>query len=145
MKPVYLLDTNIVSEPLRPSPDASVLARIEEYDGLMAIATVVWHEFLYGMSRLADGHRKRRIRAYLYDVVAPSFPLVPYDDSAAAMHAEIRATADAAGVPISFADGMIAAIARTNNLLVVTRNTADFAHIPGLPLENWFDAEAGHS
>lgn len=145
MKPAYLLDTNIVSEPLRPSPDASVLARIEEYDGLMAIPTVVWHELLYGMSLLADGHRKRRIRAYLYDVVAPSFPLVPYDDSAAAMHVEIRAAAAAAGVPISFADGMIAAIVRTNNLLLVTRNTADFAHIPSLPLENWFGAGAEYS
>lgn len=40
--------------------------------------------------------------------------------------------------PLGFADGMIAAIARSNNLLLITRNTADFEYIPGLRVENWF-------
>jgi tRNA(fMet)-specific endonuclease VapC len=138
LRPVYLLDTNVVSEAIRPSPDVRVMERMREYDGLTVIAAVVWHELLFGMSRLPDGYRKRRIRTYLYDVAAASFPVIPYDDSAAAMHAEMRADAERGGTPLSFADGMIASIARTNNLLLVTRNTADFSAIPGLYLEDWF-------
>ncbi len=138
MRLVYLLDTNIVSELLRPSPAESVVRSIRESDGTMAIATVVWHELLYGLARLPEGKRKRRVGAGIYHVIAPAFPVLPYTDSAAALHADMRAAAEAVGSPLSFADGMIAAIARSNNLLLVTRNTTDFAAIPGLPVENWF-------
>lgn len=138
MKIVYLLDTNIVSELFRPAPDERVVSAFRTYDGMMAIPAVVWHELLYGLARLPDGQRKRRIRAGIYDVVAPSLPVLPYTETAAALHADIRATAEAAGTPMAYADGMIAATARSNNLLLVTRNTSDFDCVPGLPVENWF-------
>ena len=142
MRLVYLLDTNVVSELLRPSPDERVVQSMREYDGTMAIAAIVWHELLYGLARLPEGDRKRRLSAGVYHVIAPVFPVLPYTDSAAALHADMRAAADAAGRPLSLADGMIAAVARSNNLLLVTRNTADFAAIPGLPVEHWFAGEA---
>lgn len=75
MKIVYLLDTNIVSELFRPAPDERVVSAFRTYDGMMAIPAVVWHELLYGLARLPDGQRKRRIRAGIYDVVAPSLPV----------------------------------------------------------------------
>lgn len=139
MRLVYLLDTNIVSELLRPSPVDRVVRSVREYDGMMAIAAVVWHELLYGLARLPEGAQKRRLGAGIYNVIAPAFPVLPYTDSAAALHAEMRASAESTGRPFGFADGMIAAVARSNNLLLVTRNTADFAQIPGLPVENWFE------
>ncbi|RRR71838.1 MAG: PIN domain-containing protein [Candidatus Viridilinea halotolerans] len=47
----YLLDTNVISEPLRPEPHPAVMARLQEYGGMSAIASVVWHELLYGVER----------------------------------------------------------------------------------------------
>ena len=55
MKPLSLLDTNIVSEPLKPVPDSRVLERLSRYDGMMAIPSVVWHELLFGVIRLPQG------------------------------------------------------------------------------------------
>ena len=138
MKVVYLLDTNIVSELFRPAPDERVISAFRTYDGMMAIPAVVWHELLYGLARLPDGQRKRRIRAGIYDVVAPSLPVLPYTETAAALHADMRATAEAMGASLAYVDGMVAATARSNNLLLVTRNTAHFDCVPGLPVENWF-------
>ena len=54
----YLLDSNIVSEPVRPRPDAGVQARLAEHGSRVALASVVWHELLYGMERLPEGRRK---------------------------------------------------------------------------------------
>jgi len=48
------------------------------YDGTMAIAAIVWHELLYGLARLPEGTRKRRLSAGIYHVIAPAFPVLPY-------------------------------------------------------------------
>jgi tRNA(fMet)-specific endonuclease VapC len=138
VRPVYLLDTNVVSEPLKPRPNPTVLERMSEYQEMTAIASPVWHELLFGLSRLPEGARRRRVQAYLYDVIAPSLPVIPYDGPAAALHATMRAEAEIAGQPLSFVDGMIAAIARAHNLLIVTRNTSHFDRIAGVPVEDWF-------
>jgi tRNA(fMet)-specific endonuclease VapC len=140
MKFVYLLDTNIVSEPLKPVPDSGVLEHLDRFDGLMAIPSVVWHELIYGLNRLQPGDRQRRLRSYLFDVVAPTLPVLAYDDHAAWIHATLRSSLDAVGRPQGFADGIIAATAMANNLILVTRNTADFDSVPSLYTENWFDA-----
>ncbi len=140
MKTIYLLDTNIVSEPLKPVPNSRVLERIGRYDGMMAIPSVVWHELLFGVDRLPQGARKRRLRAYLHEVVAPSLPVVSYDDHAAWVHASFRAVLEAEGKIQGFADGIIAATAIANNLILVTRNTDDFTDVPNLYIENWFEA-----
>lgn len=138
MRLVYLLDTNVVSEPLKQNPDPTVLDRLRAHERLMCIAAVVWHELLYGMERLADGARKRRIAAYLFDVVAPGLPVLDYNASTAAIHATMRRDAEAAGSTLGFADGLIAATARANNCILVTRNTADFSAVGGLLHEDWF-------
>lgn len=139
MKLVYLLDTNIVSEPLKPAPDPGVIEKLHRYDGMMAIPAIVWHELLFGVNRLTQGARQRRLRTYLLEVVAPSFPVLPYDDHAAWIHATFRSGLEAAGKVQGFADGIIAATALSNNLILVTRNTQDFDTVPDLYLENWFE------
>ena len=57
----YLLDTNVVSEPLRPRPDAGVLEGIRAAEGRMAIASVVWHELVYGVSRLPSSSLREKL------------------------------------------------------------------------------------
>jgi len=135
----YLLDTCILSEPLRPRPDPAILARLARHDGQCAIASVTWNELWFGCARLPDSARRRAIEDYLEQVVAPGLPVLPYDESAARWHGEERARLSTRGTPPPFVDGMIAAIARTRHLVLVTRNTADFACFEGLTCTDWRD------
>lgn len=137
VNPVYLLDTNAISEPLRPSPNAHLMRRVQEYEGQIAIAAIVWHELLYGCWRLPQSRKREVIEHYLFDVVRPTIPILDYDAQAAQWHAGERARLMRLGQPPSFTDGQIAAIAVVHNLTLVTANTADFAHFDGLSVENW--------
>lgn len=133
----YLLDTNVVSEPVRPKPNPAVLAKLREHQEEIATATVVWHELLFGCQRLLPSKKRRKIETYLKKVVQPHIPLLPYDEKAATWHAGERTRLVAAGKTPAFADGQIAAIAYTNNLTIVTNNTSDFQNFLNLKLENW--------
>ena len=75
---------------------------------------------------------------YLQEVFRPSMPIIPYDSLAAQWHGSARAALEAEGRPQPFADGQIAAIAATRDLILITRNTADFQLYTGLHVENWF-------
>jgi tRNA(fMet)-specific endonuclease VapC len=133
----YLLDTNVISEPLRPAPHPVVLARLQQHARASAIAAVVWHELLFGSARLPASARRTIIERYLQQVVAVTLPILPYDTQAAAWHAQERARLVALGRTPPFTDGQIAAIAQTNQLILVTFNTADYADFSGLALEDW--------
>ena len=133
----YLLDTNILSEPARPQPNDGVVTRLrQELDGCATAALVV-HELEFGLARLPDSRRKRLLSQYLRDVVGP-VPVLPYDAAAARWHALERARLARRGVTVPFVDGQIAAIAHVHGLVLVTRNTDDYAPLVGLRVENWF-------
>jgi tRNA(fMet)-specific endonuclease VapC len=92
---------------------------------------------LFGAA-IAKGSRKRElIERYLRDVVGPTLPVFPYDAPAAEVHAIERARLSRLGKTPPFADGQIAAIARVNGLVLVTRNVADFRAFEGLEVESW--------
>lgn len=133
----FLLDTNILSEPLRLRPDERILRRLEEHRGESAIAAPVWHEALFGWERLPSSRRKERLGSYLFDVVHYSLPILAYDAAAAAWHASERARLQAEGRTSPFVDGQIAAIAKVNDLTLVTSNRQDFAYFDELSLEDW--------
>lgn len=133
----FLLDTNVVSEPLRPAPDAGVEARLREHGAISAVAAIVWHELRFGAARLPESRRRTAIEEYLGTVVAASFPILPYDEAASVWHAQERARLAARGLTPSFADGQIAAIARVNGLTLVTANRDHFRHFGGLEIEDW--------
>jgi tRNA(fMet)-specific endonuclease VapC len=137
LAPRYLLDTNVLSEPLRPSPNAGVLAQLSRRGDELATAAPVWHELLFGAGRLPASRRRRALERYLDEIVRATIPILPYDAAAAARHAAERARLIALGRTPAFVDGQIAAIALTNSLVLVTANVADFRDIPGLDVEDW--------
>lgn len=137
MKPRFLLDTSIVSEPLKPAPNLDVLRNIDRNTHQSAIAAPVWHELRYGCLRLPAGKRRSTIEAYLMEVVLRVFPILPYDEVAAAWHASERARLEQAGATAPFVDGQIAAIAQAHDLVLVTMNVQDFTRFEGLTVETW--------
>lgn len=133
----YLLDTNVISEPLRPAPDQGILERIHQHQAEIAIASVVWHELLFGCYRLPPSAKRTAIETYLFQVVAPAFPVLPFDAQSAEWYAHERARLTNIGKTPPFVDGQIAAIAQAHNLILVTANRADYAMFAGLQIEDW--------
>ncbi len=137
MTPRFLLDTDVVSEPTRPAPSAEVLRWLERHEGESAIAALVWHELRFGCERLPPSRRRDSIESYLVEVVLASLPILDYDQRAAEWHASERARLAKAGQSPPFVDGQIAAIARVNDLTLVTLNQRDFGRFEGLRVERW--------
>lgn len=135
----FLLDTNILSEPLRPQPNPQVMTLLARYSGQTSTATLVYHEMLYGCYRLPPDSRKRQvIEAYLKQEVELKLPLLPYGTEAAKWHALERARLVQAGQTPTFVDAQIAAIAIVNDRILVTRNLADYANFADLKTVDWF-------
>jgi tRNA(fMet)-specific endonuclease VapC len=134
----YLLDTNVLSEPLRPAPNRKILQRLRKFEGLVVTSSLVWHELRYGAYRLPDSKKRRTIEEYLDTVVGTAVPILPYNEAAAAWHAAERARLEKAGRTPAFIDGQIAATAKVNGLTLVTRNVKNYNLFDGLAIENWF-------
>lgn len=135
----YLLDTNTISEPTRSIVNKTVEARLRAAQGMMAIAATTWHEMLFGLHRMPASHKRNMVQSYLSSRVAAITPILPYDEAAAAWFAAERARLVSIGRTPSYSDGQIAAVAVSNNLIIVTRNAADFADFQGVQVENWFE------
>lgn len=136
-RPVWLLDTNIVSEGVKPAPNAGVMANLQRHADELALPAPVWHELRFGWLRMPEGRRKDAIGLYIQRV-AGQLPVLPYDETAARIHAELRDMQERAGKPLPFVDGQIAAIAMANGLTLVTRNRKDFEGLAGLRVVDWF-------
>jgi tRNA(fMet)-specific endonuclease VapC len=133
----FLLDTNALSEPLKPRPNAAFLRKLRTNEKRLAIASVTWHEALFGLYRLPAGKRRDDAQRYLLQVIAPRLPILPYDTAAAGWHATERARLATRGITVPFADGQIAAVAKMNELTVVTAKVDDFARFDEVTVENW--------
>ncbi len=135
-----LLDTNVLSEPMRQQPDAAVMAQLAGGGHRLHTASVVIHELRYGVQRLPKGRRRARLESYVHGVLASGLTVLAYDTKASLWHGDQRASLEAQGVKPPFVDGQIAAIAATQGLVLVTRNISDFEVFDGLQLLNWFAA-----
>ncbi|MGH6952258.1 MAG: type II toxin-antitoxin system VapC family toxin [Vitreimonas sp.] len=133
----FLLDTDIVSAPVAKQPNREVVLRLERQGHECAICAPVWHKLNFGVRRLPSGKRRITLTAYLEDVVGATFPILPYEETAAAWHARERARLEKQGTPAPYVDGQIASIAQTNGLVLVTANPRHFANYEELELENW--------
>jgi tRNA(fMet)-specific endonuclease VapC len=133
----FLLDTNILSEPARPIPNANVLQQLDIHKSEVAVSSVVVHELLHGCLRLPESKRREYLRNYIYESVI-NLPVFDYDLKAAQWHAQERVRLSQIGKTPAFVDGQIASIAYSNNLILVTNNVSDFEFFNGLSVENWF-------
>ena len=136
---IYLLDTNVLSEPARKQPSINVMRRLAQYDGQYATAAIVWYELQYGCELLAKSKRKTELQSYLLTLQDGGLIILPYDQLTAEWYAKQRAVLKVKGKIPAYADGEIAAIAAVNNLTLVTRNTDDFSDFKNLELDNWFE------
>lgn len=132
---MIVLDTDVLSEPLKQDPDTRVLAWLAQVaDG--AVTTVSVGALLYGAQRLPAGKRRDQLLVAIEQLLAAADSrLLTYDEHAARIHASLRVTREAAGYPIAVEDGMIAAICLAHRARLATRNTKDFTGL-GLDVVN---------
>jgi len=135
----YLLDTNVISESIKSAPNHNVMEKLKLHQEEIATASPVWHELRFGCLRLPASKKRSMIEAFLIEVVKSNLEIIPYDEAAAAWHAEQRAILTKAGRQPSFVDGQIAAIAKVNKMILVTRNISDFECFADLEIENWHE------
>src|SRR6476619_6389981 len=94
---LYLLDSNILSEPSRPHPNVHVQSRLLAHRHAVCTASLVLHEMGYGLALMPDGRRKQALTHYLEQAVHQWLTILPYDREAALWHAEARARLAARG------------------------------------------------
>ena len=142
IRPYYLLDTSLISEMVKPSPDKAVYKKLIEYQNLCALPSTVWNELIYGVNIMEQGKRKDFLFSKMLKEVQSTFEIIQYDNHAAWIQADIRSRLKEVGTPIDFPDTQIASIAIANNMILVTRNIKHFESIQQvapLMLENWFE------
>ena len=123
----FLVDTNVLSEPMRPKPDRTVLGWIEKHESDLFVSAVSIGEISFGIARLPKGKRRERFQKW-FDDLCHIFQdkVLAYDAAIATRWGNIQARQEALGRPIPIADGMIAATAERYELKLATANTKDF-------------------
>lgn len=128
---MIVLDTNVISEILRPGPEPRVVDWLASLTGEVAITSVTLAELSAGVRRLSDRQRKDELARRIDTAVEPyrgSRAVLPFDDRAADRYAEVLVTREVVGAPISTADAQIAATCLANDATCATRNVKDFAN-----------------
>jgi tRNA(fMet)-specific endonuclease VapC len=139
VKARYLLDTNILSEPVKPNPSLAVMEQLRRHQRESVTAAPVWFELVQGVELMPTSHRRDRLAQYLQELNDSDLQVLPYDQQAARWHALEHSRLRTAGQTRPFVDGQIAAIAAVRNLVLVSRNLSDFRIFAGLTVENWFE------
>ncbi|MEQ9640593.1 MAG: type II toxin-antitoxin system VapC family toxin [Alphaproteobacteria bacterium] len=126
---MILVDTNVVSEMMRVSPNVRVRAWLNaQTEDALFVSAVSLAELWLGVALLPQGRRRRDLTATVAERIADYFGarLLPFDAVAAEIYAQIVADARVRGVTIGMADGQIAATALVQGLAVATRDTTPF-------------------
>jgi toxin FitB len=125
---VIILDTNVVSELMRPEPAPGIASWVRERDRRELRTTVITlAEIRYGIARLPDGRRKQVLLAAAAEVFSAfGDQVLPVDAAAAEHYAAIASSRERAGKPIAGFDALIAAVCRSQGAALATRNVSDF-------------------
>lgn len=139
---MIVLDTNVLSEALRPNPNPEVLAWLQAQPrNALFTTTITQGELLYGVGLLPNGQRKTKLieavqAIFLVDMVGR---VLSFDSDAANAYAQLATDRKAAGQPISQFDAMIAAITRSHGARLATRNVKDFVDCGVSVVNPWLD------
>lgn len=128
----YLLDTNIAIYVIKRRP-LEVLSTFNQHAGRMAISAITLSELYHGAEKSSRVAQNLEV----IDEFASLLEVLPYTAKASQHYGSIRSVLEKAGQPIGVNDLHIAAHARSEGLVVVTNNTAEFVRVPGLMVENW--------
>ncbi|MBM3567701.1 MAG: type II toxin-antitoxin system VapC family toxin [Alphaproteobacteria bacterium] len=137
---MIVLDTNVVSEMLRPAPAPPVAAWLSAQDGdAIWLTTLSEVELRHGVAILPAGRRRRALAEAIEAMLEQDFRdrILPFDRAAARAYAVIAAGRRAAGRPIGQIDCQIAAIARAHAAAVATRNAADYTGCGIAVIDPW--------
>ena len=133
----FLLDTNVVSEMVKPSPEGRVLEFLTEQPDLW-LSVIAYHEMKFGLDLLPQGNRRRRLSLVVSALFAEyDDRILPVDRTEAEQAAALRAEARKSGRTLNLADALIAGTAKTHGLCVATRNIADFDGLDVDVLNPW--------
>jgi predicted nucleic acid-binding protein len=142
---VILLDTNVVSEVLRPAPDPAVTLWLNQRSSECAISTITILELRVGVAKLPAGKRRDTLDAFLNRIVRRFAPRTyAFDEYAADAAAKLFAQARKSGrglqnLPDMLADLQIAGIVAAHGLTLATRNTRDFVGLGIAVVDPWSD------
>ena len=125
---MIILDTNVVSELMRPEPAPGVASWVRDRDRRELRTTVITvAEVRYGIARLPDGRRKQVLLAAADEIFAAfAEQVLPVDNAAAEHYAVIASSRERAGKPIVGFDALIASVCRSQGAALATRNVSDF-------------------
>jgi predicted nucleic acid-binding protein len=138
---VIVLDTNVLSEPLRAAPSPSVMNWLAA-NTVATVTAISVGEVLSGVARMPDGTRKARL-ALAIDATIARADVLPYDAAAARVFGDIHNSRRLMGRPLSVEDGMIAAICISRNATLATRNVKDFVGLELQLVNPWEDDREG--
>lgn len=127
---MILIDTNIVSESMKPHPSTAAIDWLNRQDsGTLYLSTITIGAIEYGLRILPDGKRREQLRERFTLFVSQGFiqRILTFDESAARTYGDVMGQRRQTGRPMSVPDGQIAAIARSKGYAIATRNIRDFA------------------
>lgn len=141
---MIILDTNVVSELMRPEPAPQVADWVRRRDRReLRMTSITLAEIRYGIARLPDGRRKQALLDTADDVFRTfSDQVLPVDEAAAEHYATIASTRERAGKPIPGFDALIAAVCRSRGATLATRNLPDFGGTGIEVIDPWAAAPA---
>lgn len=131
---MIVLDTNVVSEIMRPRPDPAVLAWLDaQAPSELWLTAVGAAELMFGVARLEDGARKQQLARSVSAMLETDFAgqVLPFDLAAASVYAQLAAQREPIGQPVAMADAQIASVCLAHGASLATRN---HKHFDGLGL-----------
>lgn len=126
---MIVLDTNVISEVVKSSPNAAVMDWLKSQPQSSVFTTTICEaEILYGLALLPKGRRRTTLQSAVDGILREALRehILPFDSAAAAVYPELIVSRRAAGRPISQADAQIAAIVVAHGAALATRNATDF-------------------